>query len=29
VTQAGIEANTSICSGMFGFRYANHDREVS
>jgi metal-sulfur cluster biosynthetic enzyme len=29
VTRAGIEANTSICSGMFGFRYANHDREVS
>ena len=29
VTRAGIEANTSICSGMLGFRYANHDREVS
>ena len=28
VTRAGIEANTSICSGMLGFRYGNHDREV-
>jgi len=27
VTQAGIEANTSICSGMFRFRYT--DRESS
>jgi metal-sulfur cluster biosynthetic enzyme len=28
LTRAGVEANTSICSGMLGFRYANHDREV-
>jgi hypothetical protein len=28
VTRAGIEANTSICSGMLAARYANHDREV-
>jgi hypothetical protein len=28
VTLAGIEANTSICSGMFRARYANQDREV-
>lgn len=28
VTRAGIEANTSMCSGMLRFRYANHDREV-
>jgi metal-sulfur cluster biosynthetic enzyme len=30
VTQAGIEANTSICSGMLRHRYpgASHDREV-
>lgn len=28
VTRAGIEANTSMCSGMLRFRYATHDREV-
>jgi hypothetical protein len=30
VTRAGIEANTSICSGMLQHRYpADRDREVS
>ena len=28
VTRTGIDANTSICSGMFGFRYTNQNREV-
>jgi metal-sulfur cluster biosynthetic enzyme len=28
ITRAGIEANTSMCSGMLRFRYANQDREV-
>jgi hypothetical protein len=29
ITQASIEANTSICSGMFQARYPRSDREVS
>jgi metal-sulfur cluster biosynthetic enzyme len=28
ITRTGIEANTSMCSGMLRYRYANHDREV-
>jgi metal-sulfur cluster biosynthetic enzyme len=28
VTRAGIEANTSMCSGMLQFRYASQTREV-